>query len=251
MNLRSILLTLSLSAAVLTGCTSTKTSNTARTAKEQLLISNSVDQSLNRVDFKAFRGQSVFLDEKYLEAVDKNYIVSSLRHRVLTAGAQLVDKKEDATVVLEARSGGVGTDTTDMFLGMPGIQLPGPVPISLPEIKVVSKSTQTGTAKIGLVAYDAKSNTMLGDGGVALARSDDNNWYVLGVGPFQNGSVRREVRESSTVPVRNAPLSRTVAFRAPGEGGGGAPQASDVQYASGLKDNGEGEPRKGLPSWLR
>lgn len=68
---------------VLAGCTSTKQSNTARTATEQLLISNAVDQSLNKVDFSSLSGSAVFVEEKHLDCVDKGYILGSIRHRLL------------------------------------------------------------------------------------------------------------------------------------------------------------------------
>jgi len=80
---------LTLLAIVLTGCTSTSTSNTARTAKEQMLLSNAIDQSLDKVDFMPLSGQNVFIEEKYLECVDKTYVLGSVRHRVLKAGGTL------------------------------------------------------------------------------------------------------------------------------------------------------------------
>ena len=62
-------------------------SSTARTATEQLLLSNAVDQSLSRVKFTSFRGQTVFFDDTYLDSVDKSYVVGSVRHRLLQSGA--------------------------------------------------------------------------------------------------------------------------------------------------------------------
>ena len=110
---------------MLVGCASTATTNTARTAKEQMLLSNAVDQSLAKVDFTPLFDQKVFVEEKYLECVDKPYVLGSIRHRVMRAGGFLADKAEDADVVMEVRSGGVGTDSTEQFLGTPEIALPG------------------------------------------------------------------------------------------------------------------------------
>ena len=107
------------------GCTSARSTNTARTANEQLLISNSVDQALDKVNFRPLSGHAVFLDEKYLECVDKNYVIASIRHRVLNAGGTIASKAEDAEIVLEVRAGAVGTDTSETFLGVPKIDLPG------------------------------------------------------------------------------------------------------------------------------
>lgn len=180
------------------GCTSTTTSNTARTAKEQMLLSNAVDQSLDKVDFAPLHGQKVMVDEKYLDCVDKNYIIGSVRHRVLRAGGILATAADEADIVMELRSGGVGTDTTDSFLGIPEFTLPGMM--TLPEIRLAERKTQFGYSKLGMVIYDAKSRQVLGEGGMAMARSDDSNWSVLGVGPYQSGSLKTEVARAQMVP---------------------------------------------------
>jgi hypothetical protein len=200
---------------VVAGCTTGKTSHTPRTAKEQLLISNSVDQSLDKIDFRPFGGYQVFLEDKYLECVDKNYIVGSIRHRLLYAGAALAPKAEEADIILEARSGGVGTNHQESFVGVPELSVPGPFPISTPEVRVLSRDTQTGIAKLGLVAYDAKTGTVLGSGGTSLARSDDNNWFFLGMGPYQHGSIHREAERGLELPGQRMPLPNQVAFERP------------------------------------
>ena len=81
-----LLLTAGLTIAM-TGCTHTSTSNTARTAKEQMLLSNAVDQSLDKVDFTPLYGQKVFVDDKYLECVDKNYEVCRWPSPTTTTGS--------------------------------------------------------------------------------------------------------------------------------------------------------------------
>lgn len=194
------------------GCTTMKTTDTARTAKEQLLVSNAIDQALDKIDFGAFAGQAVFLQDQYVDCVDKNYLLGSIRHRAFSAGARVVDKQEDADIVLEARVGSVGTDNAEMFIGLPKLSVPGPVPISLPEVRLLTRASQTGTAKIGLVAYDAKSMEPLGAGGVSLAVSDDNNWFVFGLGPYQNGSVRNEIARSLRSGENKSEVPNRVAF---------------------------------------
>lgn len=198
------------------GCSTTTTSNTARTGTEQLLVSNAIDQSLNKVDFTPFAGRNVFLEDKYLECVDKNYLISSVRHRLMRAGAVVVPNVDSADVVLEPRSGGVGTHASGTFIGVPEIVLPGM--LTLPETRLVERKNQKGVAKIGFVAYDAKSRTPLGTGGVALSESDDNNWFVLGMGPYQNGTLQEEVKESrkkSAGSKKASPIPSNVAFAAP------------------------------------
>ena len=186
-----------LASTLIVGCTTARTTNTARTAREQALISNAIDQSLSKVDMEPFRGANLYIEEKYLDCVDKGYIIGSLRHRAMRNGALLVSKAEEADVVLELRSGSVGTDTADSFVGTPELVLPGVM--TLPEVRLISRNNQSAMAKIGIVAYDAKTKQLLGDGGVSSSVSHDNNWYVMGVGPYQNGELREEIRET-TVP---------------------------------------------------
>ena len=199
---------------LLAGCTTARQSNTARTAREQLLISNAVDQALAKVDFIAFHGQRVLVDEKYLDCTDKGYVVGSIRHRLMLNGASIATKPEEADVVMELRSGGVGTDDADSYLGIPQIVLPGL--LTLPEVKLVTRTRQSALAKIGLVAYDAKNHQLLGAGGVSSSLSDDNNLFVLGIGPFQSGSAKRELIETTPRRINqpNQPLPTSVAFNA-------------------------------------
>lgn len=215
---------------LMAGCASTATTNTARTAREQLLLSSAVDQSLRKVDFGPLLGQKVYVEEQYLECVDKPYIVGSLRHRVLKAGGSLAPAADAADVILEVRSGGVGTDTSESFVGIPEITLPGM--LTLPEVRVAERKSQYGYARLGMVLYDQKTGRVLGDGGVALAETDDRNTYVLGVGPFQNGSLLDEVDDGvKSMPQNRQPrLPMTVAFAAPEASP--VPPDSDVQFAS-------------------
>lgn len=216
---------------IISGCTSAKRSNTARTAVEQLLISNAIDQSLDKVNFTPFGGHMVYVEEKYVDSVDKAYLVGSLRHRLLASGARLTDKAEDAEITVELRSGGIGTDTAESFLGTPEIALPGM--LTIPEVRLLTKTIQSGTAKIGLVAIDNKSRQVLGQGGMALSQSDDNNWFVMGIGPFQEGTIKSEVKSSTTGPaaLRRNSLPKQVAFESPVDASPLKP--AEIQFTGG------------------
>ncbi len=197
---------------LMTGCTSTHSTHTARTAREQLLISNSIDQSLEQVNFSPFQGRKIFIDARYLDCVDKNYLIGSLRHRAINAGAALAADVANADIVLEVRSGALGTDNTESFLGVPEVALPGPVPISIPEVKLIARESQAAVSKLGLLAYDAKTGERLGYGGVSTSRSDDNNWFIMGVGPFQNGSVRSELSRTLPIKTHDGEVVKKVSF---------------------------------------
>lgn len=215
--------------AVTSGCSSSATSNTSRTAREQLLISNAVDQSLSKVNFSSLAHTRVFIEDKYMDGVDKPYVMGTLRHHVLRSGASVVDKADDADVILEARSGGIGTDMAEKFVGVPEITLPGM--LSIPEVRLAENKAQQAYAKIGLAVIDAKSKRLLGDGGISMARSNDSNWFVMGIGPFQEGSILNEIDQATSGPANAQPRAwrtNNVAF-APPAAGGKVRLASDEQ----------------------
>ncbi|MBX3435967.1 MAG: hypothetical protein KF861_00530 [Planctomycetaceae bacterium] len=225
-------------AGLIAGCTHSQKSNTARTGMEQLLISNAIDQSLDKVNFQPFGGYAVFLEEKYADSVDKAYLVGSVRHRMLASGARLVDKADDAEVIVELRSGGVGTDASQSFIGIPEVTVPGM--LTLPEVRFVERTAQSGTAKVGLVAYDAKTKQVLGHGGTSLSKSSDHNWFVAGMGPFQEGSVKREVSRSTTGANkdRNSTIPEQVVFQSPRNTPTGSSGRASIQFAGGEGDSG-------------
>ena len=229
----ALLLSVGLVAASV-GCTNTSTSNTARTAKEQMLLSNAVDQSLDKVDFTPLYGQRVFVEEKYLECVDKNYVVGSLRHRVMRAGGALAWTADDADVIMEVRSGGVGTDSSELYMGVP--QLPLPAGMQTPEIRIGERKSQYGYSKLGLVLFDAKTKTVLGDGGMSMAQSEDSNWSVMGMGPWQNGTLKNDVATARRLPhgMKMNRLPAQVAFESPSHAGPGT-----IRYASGAEEAAE------------
>lgn len=204
-----------LTAVACCGCTNMKTTNTARSSTEQMLVSNAIDQSLDKIDFRPFAGHAVLLEEKYIDCVDKAYVIGSIRHRLLRVGSRLVDKPEEAEIVVEARSGSVGTTNSESYLGVPEITLPGLM--AIPEVRFITKSDQIGVAKIGIAAYDSKTRLALGEGGTTLAKSDDSNLAILGINLRPSGSIRNEITRSTSgnAAISRPPLPVQVAFHAP------------------------------------
>jgi hypothetical protein len=194
--------------ALLPSCATQKESFTPRTGVEQMLISSAVDKSLDNLDFAPLRGKQVYLETKYLDCVDKNYVLLALRHRMLIAGAALPEKADKADVIVEVASGAVGTDAQELFIGIPEIPLPPPSPIAIPRVSFLTRSKLNGTAKILVVAYDAKTKRPILPTGMTLARSDQNNWNVMGMGPVQTGSLPTEIAATT----KEKDLSVTTTF---------------------------------------
>jgi hypothetical protein len=169
-----------------------KQSDTSRTGLEQLLISNAVDQSLAKVDFRPISGAKVVIKSDLLDCVDKNYIILATKSKLLANKCTIVDKSEDADVQVEIASGGVGTDRTELVVGTP--EIPLGLMGSIPKVNFYERNKAMGTAKLVVVATDVKSKQPVINSGYALARSDHQHWSMLGAGPVLSGSVATDLR---------------------------------------------------------
>lgn len=185
--------TLTAGMLLLAGCATTKESDTARTGIEQLLISSAVDDALDKIDLSPIRGAKVHLEEKYLDCVDKNYVIVAMQERLFANGCVLAAKPEEADVIIHVTSGGVGTDRQEKYLGISEIPLPPPSPIMIPQVSILSRTRANGTAKLRIVAFDAKTRMPVIRGDAVLARSDFKSWKVLGAGPVESGSVPTDI----------------------------------------------------------
>src|SRR3954468_13529319 len=191
----SVIATVALLALPMAGCGTTRSTDTNRTATEQLLVSDAIDRALQSMDLHTLSGQTVFFDDsKLADVVDKNYLISSLRQLLLANGCSLRDKREDADFVVEARAGAVGTDRSDLLFGMPSMNVPQialvqPVNAIIPEIPIAKRKDQRGIAKIAVFAYHRQTGAPVWQSGLIHEESSANDVWILGAGPFQRGTI--------------------------------------------------------------
>jgi hypothetical protein len=186
-------LALALVLGVAAGCGTTRVTNTQRAATEQLLISNAVDQSVSQLDFRALAGKPVFFDPQYIAAgPDHGYVVSSLRQQLLACGCLLQETRASAMYVVEARSGGIGTDQYSVLFGVPQMNVPSVMPGQpslIPEIPLAKKTDQKAVAKIAVFAYNRRTGRPVWQSGVVQAEGTSKDTWVLGAGPFRRGTL--------------------------------------------------------------
>jgi len=196
----AIALAAALFVATATGCGTTRTSNTSRTATEQLLISDAIDRTVESLDFSPLTGEAVFLDETRLaEVVDKSYLISSLRQRMLASGLVLKAVRDEATYVVEPRAGAIGTDDHDLLFGIPAVQVPQvplapTLPAAIPEVPLAKRKNQRGIAKLAVFAYRRDTGEPVFQTGLAMRESTANNTWVFGAGPFKRGTIYEKER---------------------------------------------------------
>jgi len=177
----------------LAGCGTTRVTDTQRTATEQLLVSDAVDQAVSQLDFRVLAGRSVYFDSQYLQgSVDHGYLVSSLRQHLLACGCLLQEERAKAVYVVEARAGAVGTDLHQLLFGVPQMNVPAVVPGQpslIPEIPLAKRTDQKGVAKLAVFAYNRLTGRPVWQSGAVQMVSTSKDTWLFGSGPFRRGTL--------------------------------------------------------------
>jgi hypothetical protein len=223
-------------ALLLSGCTTVKTTDPARTATEQLLLSTAVDHTLKSANLMAFANRKVFLDTTYFDSYDSKYAIGTIRDALSRAGALLEDNVTNSDIVVEARSGALSTDNSSFLFGIPNIGVPIPLSgvVQTPELAFYKSEKQSSTAKVALLAFTRESRLHVYSSGPLDGKSYNSHYKLLFVSwgftdiPEKHGNKKAEQYQSwfpqydsenfpSTNPAaKNFPLVNPSSPNAPG-----------------------------------
>ena len=91
-------------------------------------------------------------------------------------------KIDEAEIIVEARSGGLGIDTRTSLFGIPEIPIPIPMvgTIATPEIALYKAELHDSTGKFVLLAYDNKTGGFIHSTGPLAGKAYFNYYKVLG-----------------------------------------------------------------------
>ena len=202
-HLRTLITIAVLTLSAVIGCGTTQ----QRSGTEQLLLSDSVDRAVDKMNFAALANRKVYLDASYIEAVkgimfvNADYIVSAIRHKMTVSGCLVQRNREDADYVVEARVGALGTDAMEVTYGIPAsnalsaaatLVTSTPALPTIPEISVGKRNATLSTSKIVAYAYHRESGTPVWQSGSAIAKTDAKHTWVMGAGPLQRGTIYKE-----------------------------------------------------------
>lgn len=181
------------------GCATLRVTDPARTATEQFLLSQAAIEAVEPFSFVVLRGHKIFVEDTYFAAAEKEFVLGEMRARLLLAGVQLSTKREEAEIVLEVRSGGVGIDRYESLLGIPAIGASASsaatgagVPaagIVTPEIAITKEIKQLGFASVAYVAYWADTGEVVDSSGPSIGKAYRDDWWLFGFGPRTIGTI--------------------------------------------------------------
>lgn len=194
--IRLALRTLLSAAALLgAGCANLRVTDPSRTATEQFLLSEAAKKAVAPMSFDLLHARRAYVDSTYFASVDKDFVLGELRSKLLLSGVQLVDKREEAEVVIEVRSAGLGIDRYESLFGIPSLGGPAgaagaPVgTIVTPEVALTKKVRQIGFASVAYVAYWVDTGQVLASSSPLVGRAYREDWWLLGFGPNTLGTI--------------------------------------------------------------
>jgi hypothetical protein len=198
--LKTIFLLISLLAVQ--GCAASRVSDPARSATELFLLNGATSEAVAQLSADALRDRLVWVDVQYLTnaretPVELSFLIADLRAKLLQSGVRLVEKREEAEIILEVRSGGVSVDRLEFILGIPAASIPfvGDVPVTTPEFALLKSSRQNGFASIAFVAYVAKTGELIATSGPFVGRTKREDFWIFGTGPRTVGDIPPVERE--------------------------------------------------------
>lgn len=185
------------------GCATIRTTDPQHTATEQFLLSSAAQSAVDQVSADTLRDRIVFIDTTYLTtawqtAPELSYLIGQFRSKLLEGGARLADKREEAQIILELRSGGVGIDRLEYLLGIPSVGLSSlgaasaaasAVPLITPELAILKSTRQYSFASVAFVAYWADTGELLTSAGPFVGKRYREDWWIFGTGPRTVGDI--------------------------------------------------------------
>ncbi len=178
-------------------------------ATDQLIAGDAVDRTISQIDFRILMGKKVFLDTQYINKavagvgfVNSEYMISSVRQKMMCDGCLLQEKADEADFVVEMRIGALGADGHEVIYGMPANnylsiaatvvtappQAAAALP-SMPELSLGKKDDQMAAAKIALFAYNRRTREPIWQSGISESRSLVADRWFFGAGPYHKGNI--------------------------------------------------------------
>ncbi len=185
---------------MVSGCATIRVTDPAQTATEQYLMSVAATKAVDQLSAEALRDRSVYVDSTYLTAATQpsaihSYMLGELRAKLLLSGVRLVDRRDQAQIILEVRSQASSVDRLEYLLGLPAFYAPGGtsategIAVATPELAIYKNTRQSGYASIAFVAYWAKTGELVASSGPFVGRTFRVDYFIFGYNARTIGNI--------------------------------------------------------------
>lgn len=186
------------SSALLMGCAlEQEISRTPRTAVEQVLLTQAVEQALVNLKVQLPEGVNVDVDATGLEsdrsrlrmtnadlgAIDRPsrdifYVRDIVAAELGRRGYRVSARDTESPYLVRVMAESFGTMQGSVFIGMPPVQSVL-IPFSLPELTLYKQQNQSGYARLHLDFYDNRTGEFLGSTPKLVGRAFYNQYTML------------------------------------------------------------------------
>jgi hypothetical protein len=184
--------------AFLMGCAlEQEISRTPRTAVEQVILTQAVEQALVNLKVHLPEGVNVDVDATGLEsdrsrlhmtnadrgAIDRPsrdifYVRDIVAAELGRRGYRVTARDTESPYLVRVMAESFGTIQGTIFIGMPPVQSVL-IPFSLPELTLYKQQSQSGYARLHLDVYDNRTGEFLGSSPKLVGRAYYNQYTVL------------------------------------------------------------------------
>jgi len=201
------------------GCATIRVTDPEYTATQQFLENVASEQAVSQLSMNGLRDQIVFVDSSYLfpplqhpieqqlliePSFEHAFMLGELRARLLTQGVRLTSDRNEATVILEVRSAGVGVDDYEYLFGLSAAavsSIGGSIGAAATagasagtslvgtQIAILQTTKLKGYASVAIVAYRAKTGELVATSGPFIGRTLREDFWILGFGPHTVGNI--------------------------------------------------------------
>ncbi len=202
-----VLFLLPTAAFFFSGCATVRVTDPAETATQEFLESQATRLAIQNVVADQLRDRKVFVDSSYLTTVRQDsygqstqqspqpylFLLAELRAKLLLSGARLMEKREQAEIVVEPRTGGISVDHLEYLLGIPNLTIPtegvASVPFQTPEFAILKSIKQYGFSSVAFVAYWRDTGELVASSGPFVGRTSRQDYFIFGVGLKPAGNI--------------------------------------------------------------
>jgi hypothetical protein len=173
--------TLALSALLVQGCGTFRTTTTARTAREQALLSQAAEATLAALRVDAPAGKLYFIKEDAFEAPDEKYVLGLVHRKLLETGMRAASHEEEAEILVYPSVAHAAIDERRGLIGISElpIAIPGVGAITLPELTLLKREIQWGRNRMQLFGRHARSGQLAFASDAVSSERYYSRWTLL------------------------------------------------------------------------
>jgi len=167
---------------LLAGCTTTRNTAPAHSAKEELLINTAADRAAEALAAQVPPNLAAWIDPSGLSVrEDRNgaYALATIQDALLRHGVRLVGDRAQADAVILPRAGMLSTWEKGTLFGIPSLPVPLMPGLVSPSLSLYSQNLAKGAAKFAASVYDAKTGKLIVSTDPAYGFSRESDGVVL------------------------------------------------------------------------